>query len=222
MEWDEWLSLIRDLGIPAMVTGLITLLVNAAVEARRRSSKAALLEWLSQPSIIDAFEGDLRTQQALQELRQALIFERAFGVRVEANIRDELVQFANKLSPLMAFGKTVTSYRLLSECTPGDFELPSTARRLRFLRFAYRWSFFVLIPFSIALCFLGIVFLFQQEVIEWLFFSLTAILGIEVAGKAASKMHEVVAMQHFIKWRMQREKAPLHDATDQLHEPLSN
>src|SRR5262245_41275646 len=103
MELKDLISLIKDLGLPAAITALVTVLANAVIEARKRRSKATLLEWLEQPNATDAFAGDERALTALRELRQSLVFERAFGLRTESELRNQLLQFAYERKAALKF-----------------------------------------------------------------------------------------------------------------------
>ena len=68
--------------------------MKAVSDALQRRSKQSLIDWLAQPLAMEPFKGDDRALRALHELQQLLVFERAFGLKAESGMRNELLLFA--------------------------------------------------------------------------------------------------------------------------------
>ena len=135
-DWTNVVALAKDLGLPAVITAFVTILANAVLEARKRRSKAALLEWLAQPTNTDAFAGDERVLTSLSELRRSLVFERAFGLRAESELRDQLLQFANERQGTLKFEQVIAAGRWLSRSSAAFAE-----KKARVMRVSWRWIY---------------------------------------------------------------------------------
>jgi hypothetical protein len=94
---------LKDLGLPAAISGILIALVKALFDLRQRKSKESLLDWLAQPSATEPFKDDDRALRALHELQQSLVFERAFGLKAESRVRNEILLFAESQHESLRF-----------------------------------------------------------------------------------------------------------------------
>lgn len=125
---------VKDLGLPTAITAVVTVLAKSIADARRHRSKQTLLDWLARPAATEAFAGDERARNALSELRQTLIFERAFGLRTESKLRDQLLQFADERKDSMRLQEVLEAGRRLSRAAPAVLSEKSYMTHLRILR----------------------------------------------------------------------------------------
>jgi hypothetical protein len=102
------------LGLPAAISGILIALVKALSDTRQRKSKESLSDWLAQSSATDPFKGDDRALRALHELQQTLVFERAFGLKAESWLRNELLLFAESQHESMRLHDVLDAGRLVS------------------------------------------------------------------------------------------------------------
>jgi hypothetical protein len=126
---------VKDLGLPAAITAVVTVLAKSIADARRHRSKQTLLEWLARPAATDAVAGDEPALIALRELRQSLVFERAFGLRTESKLRDQLLQFAAERKESMRLQEVLEAGRRLSGTSPASL---SERKQMTFFTLLYR------------------------------------------------------------------------------------
>jgi hypothetical protein len=101
------------LAFPAISVVLLAL-VKAASDALQRRSKQSLTDWLAQPSAMEPFKGDDRALRALHELQQLLVFERAFALKAESGMRNELLRFAESQHESLRLYEVLDAGRLFS------------------------------------------------------------------------------------------------------------
>jgi hypothetical protein len=120
----EVIAVLKDLGLPAAISAVLTVVVKALVDARQRRSKESLLDWLTQASATEPFKGDDRALRALHELQQSLVFERAFGLKAEPRLRNELLLFAEAEHEPMRSHEVLDAGRLVSRLPPAQLNSP--------------------------------------------------------------------------------------------------
>ena len=114
MDLQQVTTILKELGIPAVISGVLLALVKAVSDALQRRSKQSLLDWLAQPSAMEAFKGDDRALRALHELQQLLVFERAFGLKAESGMRNQLLDFAESQHESLRLPQVLDAGLLLS------------------------------------------------------------------------------------------------------------
>jgi len=131
MDLKPVVALLKDLGLPAAISAVLTVLVKAILDSRQRSSKDSLLEWLSRPESRKPFKGDNGALRALDELQKSLVFERAFKLRAESAMRDQLLQFADLNRENMRFQEVLDAGRLVGRLSARRLQSPVQARLMR-------------------------------------------------------------------------------------------
>ena len=131
MDARQLTHLLEVLGLPALISTVLTVLVKTIFDARRRSSKETLMHWLSQTSATEPFKSDERALRALHELRQSLVFERAFGLKVESGLRNELLLFAESRRESMQLQEVMKAGRSLSRLSLARLRNPKLPKALR-------------------------------------------------------------------------------------------
>jgi hypothetical protein len=122
------------LGLPAAISGILIALVKALFDLRQRKSKESLLDWLAQPLATEPFKDDDRALRALHELRQSLVFERAFGIKAESRVRNELLVFAESQHESVRFREALDIGRIVSRFS---FPQLSSPKQLKIIK---AWS----------------------------------------------------------------------------------
>jgi hypothetical protein len=114
MDIHQIAKIFTEFGLPVAISGLLGALVKALFDALQRRSKESLLDWLAQPSATEPFKGDDRALRALHELQQSLVFERAFGLKAESRMRNELLSFAESQHESLRFRDVLDINRIVS------------------------------------------------------------------------------------------------------------
>jgi hypothetical protein len=127
------LQIITALGLPAAISGILVALMKALFDARQRKSKESLSDWLAQPSATDPFKGDDRALRALHELQQTLIFERAFGLKAESGVRNELLLFAESQHESMALREVLDAGRFVPRLPLAQLSKPKQIKTFKVL-----------------------------------------------------------------------------------------
>jgi len=124
-------GILKDLGIPAVISAFLLGLVKLASDALERRSKQSLLDWLAQPSTTEPFKGDDKALRALHELEQLLVFEKAFGLKAEATVRNELLLFAESQHEFFRFQEVLDAGRLLSRLSLAQLGTPKQIKMFK-------------------------------------------------------------------------------------------
>ncbi len=131
MDIHQIASILKEFGLPAAISGLLIALVKALSDALQRRSKESLLDWLAQPSATEPFKGDDRALRALHELRQSLVFERAFGLKAESRVRNELLSFADSQHESLRFRDALDIGRIVSRVSFSQLGSPKQIKYFR-------------------------------------------------------------------------------------------
>ncbi|MFT5723858.1 MAG: hypothetical protein ACI9JN_000975 [Bacteroidia bacterium] len=88
------LDFLIKLGLPTAISAVVVVLAKELSGSRQQKSKESLLDWLKDASTTEPFKDDDKAMNALNELRQSLVFERAFGLKADLALRNQLLAFA--------------------------------------------------------------------------------------------------------------------------------
>jgi hypothetical protein len=133
MDVQQLATILKELGLPAAISAVLTVLVKALSDVRQRRSKESLLDWLTQASAVEPFKGDERALRALHELQQSLVFERAFGLKAESTLRNELLAFAEANHESLKFQEVLDAGRLISRVPLARLRDPKRIKAARML-----------------------------------------------------------------------------------------
>jgi hypothetical protein len=128
---------LTDLGLPAAISAVLTVLAKAISSSRQRRSKESILDWLKEPSTTEPFKDDDRAMKAMNELQQSLVFERAFGLKTDSALRNQLLAFAEANHDSMKFQEVIDACRHMSKVSLTQLHNPA---QLKFLRFTSKIS----------------------------------------------------------------------------------
>jgi|GraSoiStandDraft_40_1057318.scaffolds.fasta_scaffold310111_1 hypothetical protein len=131
MDIQQLTTVLQNLGLPAAISAVLTVLGKVLSDARQRRSKESLLDWLKEPSVTEPFKDDANALEALHELRQSLIFERAFGLKAESGLRNRLLAFAEASHESTKFEEVLDAGRLVSRYSFARLRSPKQINVLR-------------------------------------------------------------------------------------------
>ena len=131
MDIHQIATILKEIGLPAAISGLLIALVKALSDALQRRSKESLSDWLAQPSATDPFKDDDRALRALHELQQSLVFERAFGLKAESRVRNELLSFADSQHESLLFHDVLDAGRLVSRLPLAQLGTPKQIKTFK-------------------------------------------------------------------------------------------
>lgn len=94
MDFNQLLSIIKDLGLPAIIFAILSALAKALATNSRRRSKETTLKWLGSTAAREPFQDDPIALRAINNLHKDLAFEKAFGLHLKTSTRDRILRYA--------------------------------------------------------------------------------------------------------------------------------
>jgi hypothetical protein len=189
--------------------------VKAVSDALQRRSKQSLIDWLAQPSAMEPFKGDDRALRALHELQQLLVFERAFGLRAESGIRNELLLFAESQHESLRLHEVLDAGRLFARSSPpqlNKLNSPKVPNRFKNISRLCKWLGY----FNFGIGYILIVgswYLAMNGLLRWgslaagvAFGLLLMIVGGFYLFKWGRRMEIIAA---FLSWRSENQRSSL-------------
>ncbi len=209
MELQQVTSFLKDLGLPAAIWAVLIALVKALIDTRQRRSKESLLDWLAQPSAMEPFKGDDRALRALHELQQLLIFERAFDLKAESGVRNELLLFAESQHESLRFHEVLDAGRLLSRLPLVQLSSPKVLNAFKGSRF-FKLAGYLSLGFGYILL-AGSTYLAMNGHLRWSTLAGTLGFGgwMMLMGLYNLKHARCEIVAAFLSWRSENQRSSL-------------
>jgi hypothetical protein len=166
MDLQHVTTVLNELGIPAAISTVLLALVKAVSDALQRRSKQSLIDWLAQPSAVEPFKGDNRALRALHELQQLLVFEKAFGLKAESGMRDELLLFAESQRESLRLHEVLDAGRLFSRLSMAQLNSPKRLNGFKNFSRLGKWVGYFGLGFGYILM-AGSTYLAMNGLLHW-------------------------------------------------------
>ena len=212
MDLQQVTTILKELGIPAVISGVLLALVKAVSDALQRRSKQSLLDWLAQPSAMEAFKGDDRALRALHELQQLLVFERAFGLKAESGMRNQLLDFAESQHESLRLPQVLDAGLLLSRAGFRRLNDPKLPNKLNNASRIAKWLGYLFLGDGYILLVGSMYFGAKADHLRWPLLAKEIVTGVSmiVAGFYCIKharRAEIAAA--FLSWRSENQRRSL-------------
>ena len=217
MDAQRIISILGILGIPAAISAVLTGLVKALSDGWQRRSTEALVDWLGQASALEPFQGDDKALRALLELRQSLVFHRAFGLKTESQLRNELLLFAESKRESTRFHEVLQAGRIFSRAPLDRLDNPKWPKKYERASRVSKVAGYLYIGLGYILGYISMIgwmplpySLHLTGRLSWASVAFGFVLGTSfVAGGIAmlkmSRRSEIAA--DFLRWRSENRKA---------------